>query len=417
MKTRSTLTMLLLAILLGMSALVALAAPSDDPSAPAVLAAPRDVCVSNGTGNWGTAGTWTCGHVPTGSDIVIINNGHTVTLNTNGSAYQLIVGGGTSGTLTHGTDPQTLTVGAGGVSVSNGATFSAPEVLTINGNLSINSGGIFNGGNATINIQGNLTNNGTLNAGTSMIVMNGSGGAQNIGGSGPLNFYKLTIGNSAGVNLTTSATVTLLLELQLSDLNVSSGYTLTMASGAAISGNYDVVGVTYRSGLVAGTSYSFGSPYTTITFNGSGGPSELAVKLIKSAPNGLCQPVLRHYQIITSTSTVSYDLRLHYRNSELNGNDESKIQMWEQVNGLWTLRPATGRSYSGTDDNWVEKTGITTGGLNTFWALAESGCPTAVTLSTFEARADAPSALPFIGLGALAVVMLGVVVWRRTMCQ
>jgi hypothetical protein len=350
--------------------------------------------------------------------IVIINNGHTVTLDSGGGvAYQLIVGGGSSGVLTHTTGFQTLTVGAGGMSVSNGAMFAAPETLTINGNLSINSGGTFDGGNAAINIQGNLTNNGTFNAGTSAIVMDGSGGAQNIGSSGPLNFYKLKMGNPAGVNLTTSATVTLLLELQSSDLNVSSGYTLTMASGSAISGNYDVVGVTYRSGLVAGIPYSFGNPYTTITFNGSGGPSELAVKLIKSAPNGLCQPVLRHYQIITSTSTVSYDLRLHYRDSELNGNDESKIQMWEQVNGRWTLRSATGRFVSGTDNNWVEKTGITTGGLNTFWALAESGCPTAVTLSAFEARADAPGALPFIGLGALAVVMLGVVVWRRTICQ
>jgi hypothetical protein len=178
---------------------------------------------------------------------------------------------------------------------------------------------------------------------------------------------------------------------------------------------HDVVGVTYRSGLGTGT-YSFGSQYTTITFS-SGGPSELAVKLIKSAPGGLCQPVLRHYQIITSTSTVNYTLRLHYRDVEKNGNDETKIQMWEQVNGRWTLRPATGRSYSGADDNWVEKTGITTGGLNTFWALAESGCPTAVTLSTLAARVEEASLLPFIGLGALAVVMLGVVLWRRTMSQ
>jgi len=408
----------LLAILLDVSALVALAAPSDNPSAPTMPAAPLGVCVSTGTGNWNTGGTWSCGHVPNNTDIVIINNGHTVTLDSGGGvAYQLIVGGGSSGVLTHTTGFQTLTVGAGGMSVSNGAMFAAPEALSVNGNLSINSGGTFDGGNAAINIQGNLTNNGTFTAGTSAIEMNGSGGAQNIGGSGPLNFYKLKMGNPAGVNLTTSATVTFLLELQFSDLNVSSGYTLTMASSAAISGNYDVVGVTYRSGLGAGTPYSFGSPYTTITFNGSGGPSELAVKLIKSAPGGLCQPVLRHYQIITSTSTVSYDLRLHYRDSELNGNDESKIQMWEQVNGRWTLRSATGRFVSGTDNNWVEKTGITTGGLNTFWALAESGCPTAVTLSAFEARADAPGALPFIGLGALAVVMLGVVVWRRTMCQ
>jgi hypothetical protein len=72
MKTRSALTLFLLAILLGVSALVALAAPSDNPSAPTMPAAPRDVCVSNGTGNWNTGGTWSCGHVPNNTDIEVI---------------------------------------------------------------------------------------------------------------------------------------------------------------------------------------------------------------------------------------------------------------------------------------------------------------------------------------------------------
>ncbi|HEY8886867.1 MAG TPA: hypothetical protein VIM35_00135, partial [Gallionella sp.] len=40
-------------------------------------------CNSKGTGNWNTAGTWSCGHVPAAGDSVTILNGHTITLNTN----------------------------------------------------------------------------------------------------------------------------------------------------------------------------------------------------------------------------------------------------------------------------------------------------------------------------------------------
>jgi len=421
----------LLAILLGMSALVALAAPSDNPSAPTMPAAPRDVCVSNGTGNWNTAGTWSCSHVPNNTDIVIINNGHTVTLDSGGgAAYQLIVGGGTSGTLTHDTGSQTLLAGAGGVSVSNNATFNAPETLTVNGNLSINSGGTFNGGSATITINGDLTNNGTLTSSSGTLTINGGNftnngtfnhnngtlemngsAAKSIGGAN-LTFYNLTINNSAGANLTTNATVNGTLTLD-SDLNVGSGYALTMGSSATTQGNADVVGKTKRTSLSSGTAYSFGSPYTTIQF-ASGGtlPSEITVELIKSAPGGLANAVQRYYSITpTGGSGYTFDLKLHYRDSELGSVNENNLQMWQQVDGRWTLRSVTSRD---TTNNWVQKTGLTSFSL---WALSDSGAPTAVTLSMLDARADSPSALPFIWLGALAVVMLGVVVWRRTMCQ
>jgi len=390
MKTRSTLTILLLAILLGVSALVALAAPTDDPSAPAALAAPSAVCISTGSGNW-SAAIWSCAGGPTINDIVIINDGHTVTLDTNGSAYQLIVGGGTSGMLTHASGSQTLSVGAGGVSVSNGATFNAPE---------------------TLNLAGNLTNNGTFNATGSTVVMNGTGAPQSIGGSN-LTFNNLQIATNAVVNLTTNATVNGTLTLD-SDLNVSSGYALTMESSATTQGNADVVGVTKRAhSFTPGTAYSFGSPYTTIQF-ASGGtlPSAITVQLFKTTPGGLANAVQRYYSITpTGGSGYTFDLKLHYRDSELGSVNENNLQMWQQVNGLWTLRSVTSRD---TTNNWVQKTGLTSFSL---WALSDSGAPTAVTLSMLDARADSPSALPFIGLGALAVVMLGVVLWRRTMCQ
>ena len=41
------------------------------------------------TGNWGTAGIWSCGHVPVATEPVQISSGHTVTLDVNGAAKSL----------------------------------------------------------------------------------------------------------------------------------------------------------------------------------------------------------------------------------------------------------------------------------------------------------------------------------------
>ncbi len=407
MKTRLTLIVLLF-IVLGLSA-------------PTASAAPRDVCVSNGTGNWNTAGTWSCGHVPTNTDIVIVNNGHTVTLDADGFAYQLIVGGGTSGTLSQDATPRTLSVGAGGVSISNGGTLNSPSNLNISGNVAVN--GTFDGGSATVTIQGdlnisssgtftassnqititngNFTNSGTFNHNNGTLVMNGSS-AKSINSTGGVTFNHLQISNSAGVSLTSNATIQGTLTLNY-DLHVSGGYALTMGPSSATVGGADVVGKTKRTSLSSGTAYTFGSAYTTITF-GSGGtlPNEVSVELFKTAPGGLANAVQRYYVITpTDGSGYTFDLRLHYLDSELSGITEANLQMWRQDSGRWTLQARTNNN---TTDNWVEKTGLTNFSL---WALSDSGAPTAVTLSLFDARVEATNALLFAGL----VFVLGVVLW------
>jgi surface protein len=45
--------------------------------------------ISQATGNWGTAITWSCGHVPLATEPVQIASGHTVTLDVNGTAKSL----------------------------------------------------------------------------------------------------------------------------------------------------------------------------------------------------------------------------------------------------------------------------------------------------------------------------------------
>ena len=41
------------------------------------------------TGNWGTAGIWSCGHIPLATEPVQISPGHTVTLDVNGAVKSL----------------------------------------------------------------------------------------------------------------------------------------------------------------------------------------------------------------------------------------------------------------------------------------------------------------------------------------
>lgn len=166
-----------------------------------------------GTMNWNGA-TWTrtgtgCGGGTSwpgqsvATDIVVIANGDTVTLNTSppNAIASLQVGQGASGTLTLGnsTTNRTLTV-TGNVTVSAGAT--------------LNSGG--NGGNV-LNIGGNLASAGTFDmnvgAADTNVVFNGTT-AQTISGAGAtMDFSNVTVSNTTqpvtmGRNFTIGATMT-----------------------------------------------------------------------------------------------------------------------------------------------------------------------------------------------------------------
>ena len=352
------------------------------PIAPGAHAAPQAVCVSNATGNWNTAGTWSCGGVPTASDIVIINDGYVVTLDTNGSASQLIVGGGVSGSLTHDGGSRTLTVGAGGVTVSSGASFTSPD-----SNLTVN---------------GNLTNNGTLTASAGAVTFSGSS-AQTIGGTGTFTFNNLTINNIAGVNLNKDIIVNGALALTSGDLNTGANI-LTLGGAVTSAGGGDVVGNVKRNGAFAtATNYMFTNPNTLINFSTvtSDGTSSITVNLVKSAPGGLAQAIARTYSITTvNLSGINATLQLRYAQSEVAPLTEANLRPWKQISGRWTLQ--TGSVNTGSD--FVSATGVSSFSP---WAISDSGAPTAVTLSTLAANDPAQSNFVMPMLGLLGVVVAG----------
>ena len=98
--------------------------------------------VSTGTGNWNSTSTWSSGTIPTISDNILIETGHTVTLNATGSFNNLTV----NGTLAM----QSYTL--------SGAKVDVAET----GSISVTSGT-----NANLSVTGNITNNGTMNFYTS----------------------------------------------------------------------------------------------------------------------------------------------------------------------------------------------------------------------------------------------------------
>ncbi|MBI5652681.1 MAG: hypothetical protein HZC40_19885 [Chloroflexi bacterium] len=394
-------------------------------AASSASAAPLAVCVSTGTGNWGDA-IWTCGGGPTASDIVIVNDGHTVTLNTNASVYQLIVGGGTSGILSHDSNgTRTLTVGAGGLTVSTGGAFTTPlNQLTVNGNTTIN--GTLNA-NGTVDLNGDLSNSGTLNAGSALVQITGNAtlgasfvagtstlefngtGAQGLNTTSPLN--NLTVNKSSNnVTLGNNATVNGTLALTQGDLDTTTN-TLTMGASATTTGNYDVLGTVRRASPTSGVK-SYGSQFTTLDFS-SAVTSDVIVTMSKQAPAGLGTKYVKRKYTLTVPGGNTATVRLHYRSVDLNDPPVNEANLYlyryDSVNGYWVGLPPTTRVTGTADSNYIEKTGVST---FSEWAISSEASPTAVRLNDFAARANESNDWIIFALGGvIGLIALGGM-WR-----
>jgi hypothetical protein len=191
-----------------------------------------DTCTSTGSGNWNTAATWSCSHVPTSSDDVVIADGHTVTIDTDASAASITVGQGASGVLTFDSTVRSVTV-AGNVTINSGGTFITQASGTATHSLSIG---------------GDLTNNGRfdMSQGGSTLICNvtfGKNGSQTISGSGAtfrFNNITLNMGTSNANVLDVQAVITLAsggLTLTNGTFKLSSASTITPFSGSTTIGS------------------------------------------------------------------------------------------------------------------------------------------------------------------------------------
>ncbi|MFC2058584.1 hypothetical protein ACFLTS_02935 [Chloroflexota bacterium] len=132
---------------------------------------------------------------------------------------------------------------------------------------------------------------------------------------------------------------------------------MTMGASATTVGATDVTGIVKRTTLVANTSYTFGSQYTTVTLQDMGTlPDDMSIKItIGSAPSWKTDAILRTHDIIRTGGSGSFGvLNLHYQDDELNDNTENKLVLWYYNETAIEF----GRSNYDTTNNWVGSANI-----------------------------------------------------------
>ncbi len=254
---------------------------------------------------------------------------------------------------------------------------------TVKGKLTVNSGATLSLLNFTgITANGDVLNNGTINAfsGSPSIAFNGNTFTNNGSITGGVNvnfgaFFAPILPQSLAGTGSWTGSQRLLVDsfsatTMLSDVNYSGGnmwvegrvstgpFRLSLPCTVVWSGAGEVTGNIRRTNLAAcpGTPIAFGNPFTTIQFTSGTAPSEIDVQILPGAPAGLPTGVQRTY-LITPIGGNGYSatLRLHYLDSELNGNDEATLQLWRNDGSSWAPQGVTNRN---TTQNWVEFTGV-----------------------------------------------------------
>ena len=168
-------------------------------------------CTSMATGNWNTAGTWSCtaGNSPAAGDTVIIASPHTVTLNNNASATNLTINAGATlfdngrrltlsgNAVVNGTFDGTgnngqLRMTGAGSTLSGSGTFLNVGRIQINGGVTIPVGSTLELTlQSEIRVDGTLTINGAITGigqtpGNRILRVN-NGGALAVGATGSIN--------------------------------------------------------------------------------------------------------------------------------------------------------------------------------------------------------------------------------------
>ena len=104
--------------------------------------------------------------------------------------------------------------------------------------------------------------------------------------------------------------------------------------------------------------YAFEGTNNTVTFASASGVSSITTTVkpgaVSDFPFG--SSINREYAVsVTASGAYNATLRLHYQDSELNGNTESILELWRNASG-WS---SSGKTTNDTVNNWVEQSGRT----------------------------------------------------------
>src|SRR6266700_1384724 len=333
-----------------------------------------------------------------------ISNGRTLTIT---NPRVLTIGGSPGGDLTldgiisggtvnFGTGTHNLTNagGTGSLSTTNVATVLTGSNTTLSHNLqagafAVNSGGTLNITSRTLSLNGSgaalvVQGGSTFTITGSTVTFNGTAAQQAAG----VVYNNLTINNTIGTNitgvtLTGNATVNGVLTLTSSDLDTGAN-TLTM-SAAATSGPgsnaTDVIGNVKRTGFVSGgAALSFGNSFNTIKINSGAAPTDITVNLVKSSPVGFSQSVQRTYKITPNGANGPATLRLHYLDTELNGNTPESSLNLRRFNGTgWQPFVATASNTADATNNWLENNNVSQCSPWTFSNFTPTAAPSTIS--------------------------------------
>jgi hypothetical protein len=271
-------------------------------------------------------------------------------------------------------------IGAGVGTISSGLEIATGTVTasgTVSGPLVVDSGATLTGGfgivaRSDVTINGTVSNTGIRYFLGNVFVNNGSvvdtfvdftglGSpvTQQLAGTGTWGgtSARLFIGSDSTTTLASDVTYagpTFYLDGRLK----TGAFTFSLPCTTAWQGGGDIVGNVRRTNLGAcAGAVAFGNPFNTIQFTSGTAPTEVTVNTLLASPPSFGNAVRRSYAINAVGGTGwTATLRLHYLDSELNGNNESTLQLYRNNGTTWNAQGATARD---TTNNWVEYAGVT----------------------------------------------------------
>jgi len=241
---------------------------------------------------------------------------------------------------------------AGTLTLTNGTLTVGSNSLTISGNAPERTNGTIDASNAGATLA--FTNSSAITLPASIF----TGAANN-----------LTIISAGGITASSDFTINGILDLQSANPSTTKGSldlwdgsamkTLTMGANATTIGAGDVTGIVKRTSFIANTVYSFGNPFTTVTFPNTGTlPTEWSFKIeIGTAPTWKPEAIQRTYDIVRTGGSGSIPtVKLHYLDAELNSNPEEDLVFF----GYVVTPPSVteyGKVNADINDNWVSLSG------------------------------------------------------------
>ncbi len=237
------------------------------------------------------------------------------------------------------------------------------EPLDINGDLTIESGKTFDVNQWTIQVAGDFNCSGTYkyDAGeTPTFIFDGSDTQALTGNVG---FYHLNIASGSTVN--------------------TGSYTPTVAPASLTENGYLVGHIACTQTISSDAAHSVGNLGCQIT-DGAGLGSVTVTRHTGSTHSGAGHSLTRWYNISAATADNNVTLRLEYRDSELNGNTESNLNIWRYSGGSWKKYEATSRD---TSSNYVEATVEIPSGSSD-WVLSDAQDDQSLPVSFVAAAAE-----------------------------